>query len=321
MQRPLVSVCIPTYEPNPDHLRSAIESVLNQTEKKWQLFVHDDASKTDVRSIVEPYIADGRIAIVKGSTRRGIGANWNAARSLGSQDIVAYLFQDDLWEPTYLEEALKILKAHPNVGMVAMGHRYAFEGAHPSHASYKELEAFRETHLAEGVHRGIDTLRDWLKMDLHPNIIGEPDFIVLRKSLMQTVGGYCEDMPQNLDMEYSLRCLLRTDWYYIKRPLGTFRVHGEAASARNEESGVGIYDRLRCFEHLIALLPEGELKNLAVESRNRALTKMARKYFERRKEGRAMGNGKGGMMKQFAKKHPLLMAQTVVRALFTEEVA
>lgn len=322
MVRPLVSISIPTYEPDPDHLRAAIESVLNQTEKRWQLFIHDDASSIDVRAIVEPYIADGRIAIVEGSKRRGIGGNWNMARSLGSQDIVTFLFQDDTWEPTYLEEALKVLDAHPNVGMISMGHRYAFEGSAPSHTLYKELETFRDTHLTEGVHKGTDILRMWLKMELHPNIIGEPDFIVLRKSVINMVGGYCEDMPQNLDMEYSLRCLLHTDLYCIKHSLGTFRVHGAAASARNEESGAGIYDRLRCFEHLIELLPEGELKNLAVESRNNALTKMARKYFARRKEGKAMGRvggGGGGTLKNFAKKHPMLMVKTAMRALFTQE--
>ena len=320
MQRPLVSVCIPTYEPNPDHLRKAIESVLAQTEKRFQLFIHDDASTMDVRAIVEPYISDGRIAMVRSSMRLGIGGNWNAARRLGSADVVAYLFQDDWWEPTYLEEALKVLDLHQDIGMVVMGHRYAFEGESPSHDLYRELERWRAENLAEGQHNGRDLLKRWLAMELHPNILGEPDFIVLRQSLIDKAGPYDEEMRQGLDMEYSLRCLLHTDLWYIKKPLGSFRVHAKAASARNEESGAGIYDRLRCFEHLLNRLPEGELKNLTIESRNSALEKMARKYFARRKEGKAMGGGKGGgVMKAFAKKHPMLMAKTVWRALFTQE--
>ena len=37
-----IAILMPVYEPNPDHLREAIESVQSQTLQDWTLFIRDD---------------------------------------------------------------------------------------------------------------------------------------------------------------------------------------------------------------------------------------------------------------------------------------
>ena len=92
-------------------------------------------------------------------------------------------------------------------------------------------------------------------------------------------GPFAEDMPQFLDEEYWLRCLLLGDVYFaMESSSGAFRVHAAAASAQNEASGAGIYDRLHCFERLITMLPKGELRVEAIQARNRSMESMARKF-------------------------------------------
>jgi GT2 family glycosyltransferase len=308
----MIQIYIPTYEPSPLHLHAAVQSVLAQTETRWKMLIHDDCSQADVRTMLQPYLGDMRIKFQQSPTRLGIGGNWNACLKQGESAYVQYLFQDDQWEPTYLADMLEVMEQHPSVGFASAEHVYACETGIETAEMYQLVRDFRKTRIANGIHGHEEFLQFWIKHQLHPNVIGEPSFVMLRRSLTQEVGFFHEDMPQFLDVEYWLRCLVKSDWFYRNEDLGTFRVHRKGASAQNQESGAGIYDRLECFETLIAALPQGTLKKEAVEARNRALVIMAQKFFKRRQEGKKTPIKGGGKFKTFALQHPLLIA----RALF-----
>ncbi len=324
MEKPLVSILIPTYEPDPVHLREALESVAHQTETHWKCLIHDDASQSDVPGVVRPYLSDQRFRFIRSSKRLGIGGNWNACLEHASDaPFVQYLFQDDTWHYPYLRHALDVFTKHPHVGFVAVDHEYRYEGNVPTIDLYEELRRYRREHIAPGVHRGSDFLQWWTSHELHPNVIGEPSFVMLRREVVQEIGPFREDMPQFLDVEYWLRCLSVADWYFLTEELGSFRVHPKGASAMNHESGVGIYDRLRCFEMLIRSLPPAAesrglpLRDEAIAARNRALQAMVGKFFARLKEGKSVGAASRGrgFLGSFALRHPLLVGGAVLRNL------
>lgn len=312
----LIDICMPTYNSNPAYMVQAIESVLAQTEKRWRMYVHDDASSTDIETIIKPYLTDPRISWHPNRVKFGIGGNWNATMKLGTASYVQYMFPDDWWEPTFLERGLTVMERHPDVGMISFGHSYYCEEGAASIPLYKDLEQYRADTLHSGWHNGMATLRSWLEKELHPNIIGEPDFIMLRRSLMEKVGPYLEDMPQNLDMDYSIRCLTHTNWFYLKEHCGNFRVHSEATSAVNQREGKGVFDRFRCFETAINILPPGPDRDLAIRKRRDALTDMAGKFLKRLKNGsKVVGGGAGGgAFKAFALRHPFQIAGALWRA-------
>ena len=313
----LVDIYIPTYEPDPEHLGQALDSLLAQTEQRWHAYIHDDASKADVKAMVEPYLKDKRFSFSRSTKRLGIGGNWNACLPLGSSPFIQYLFQDDWWEPHFLEAGVQAMNEFPGVGIVSLGHDYVCTEGSDAIPLYKELEQFRSNHLSPGVHDGKELLLFWLEHELHPNIVGEPDFVMLRRSVVHKAGKYLEDMPQNLDMEYALRCLMHGDWYYVDDVCGHFRVHTQAASAVNQREGTGIFDRFRCFERVIRLLPKEHDKKIAIKARNRALDDMAGKFLNRVKSGgRVQTKSKGSnSFKVFALKHPLLVTRTLIRAM------
>lgn len=313
----LIDIGIPVCNSNPEFLKKALDSLLAQTETRWRAFIHDDASTTDIESIIRPYLQDARFTWLPNPRKIGIGGNWNASLRNGSAPYVQLLFQDDWWEPHFLESGLRILEKHDNVGIVSLEHEYVCDEGAESIPDYKALEELRRTHLRAGLHNGREMLRYWLSRELHPNIIGEPDFVMLRRSVYERVGPYLEDMPQNLDMEYWLRCLQVTDWYYLPETYGYFRVHAAATSAKNKREGIGIFDRFRCFEELIANMPRDADRSLAIASRNRALEQMARRYVAHRKGGGAVeGKGKGsGAFKKFAIRHPLVILRSLWRAM------
>ncbi len=310
----IVSILLPTYEPDPAHLREAVGSVLRQTEADWDLLIHDDASQADVRSIVQEYLSDPRITFIRSEKRLGIGGNWNACLRSAASPVIQFLFQDDAWEPDYLASGLKALNDHPSAGMVSVGYHYQVEGDDVARQAYDAVVSAKLPFLMPGLHGGTEFLGLWLKRGLHPCIPGEPSFVMLRRSITEKAGAFLEDMPQLLDCEYWARMLLHGDWCVVPGDHGFFRVHGNSASARNQREGIGLFDRLRCLERLRSLLPD-DLRREVNTSLIDALTGMIRKFLYRTKEGKSVSGQGSSSVIGFAVRHPILLLRAVFRAL------
>ncbi|MDB4978118.1 MAG: glycosyl transferase family protein [Candidatus Peribacteria bacterium] len=73
-----VSILVPTYEPDPAHLRQALDSILEQTFSNWTVLIQDDESASDVESMIQAYCKDPRFSFRRNAHRLGIGGNWNS---------------------------------------------------------------------------------------------------------------------------------------------------------------------------------------------------------------------------------------------------
>ena len=97
-RKPVISVLMPTYNPDPKWLMEAIESVRNQLYPYWELCIADDAS-TDprTRQIIARYAAeDSRIKVVFRDSNGHISAASNSALDLSAGEYIALLDHDDL---------------------------------------------------------------------------------------------------------------------------------------------------------------------------------------------------------------------------------
>lgn len=110
-------VIIPTYN-RPELLRLAIAAVEAQTYPHWKLFICDDASTTDYSPVL-PLLDDERVAFI----RRPQNGGCNAARNTGIDaaiesgvDFILCSGDDEELDPHALEEALKVIQAHPDCG-------------------------------------------------------------------------------------------------------------------------------------------------------------------------------------------------------------
>jgi len=105
-----VSVVIPTYN-RIKTLPRAIDSVLKQSYRNWELFVIDDGSTDSTKDLVqEIYFDIPKIHFIKRPNSRPKGAN--ACRNIGIEKgtgkYVALLDSDDEWESAHLENCLKL---------------------------------------------------------------------------------------------------------------------------------------------------------------------------------------------------------------------
>lgn len=242
----------------------------------------------------------------------GVGRGGEGVRGVRqNSEYVAFLFHDDIWEPTYLEKMIATLDAHPSAGFAAANHSYIQEGIIQTAPLYDALKVFIKENIASGLHEHRAFLRWWLERGLKPNVIGEPSFVVLRRSLMEQIGPFHESMVQFLDSEYWARCLLKADWVYVPEELGKFRLHPAGMSAVNEGLGRGIFERFQALQTVVAGLPPEE-KSFGNAAIVQALSGMIRQYMARRKEGKSIhGKGSGGL-KGFLLRHPILTLRAIV---------
>lgn len=120
-ESPQVTVAIPTYN-RADMLRTAIDSVLDQTLQDFELIVLDNASTDDTPEVVASF-KDSRLTYHRRAENIGHRANLNAAFHAGSAPIIAVLQDKDRMLPRNLEAKLAIFDARQDVVMVHGGFR------------------------------------------------------------------------------------------------------------------------------------------------------------------------------------------------------
>lgn len=106
----LVSIVMPAYNCE-KYVVEAINSVLAQTYKNWELLVLDDGSKDNTLQIIEEFSQkDSRIKALPNGKNMGVSATRNRGVELASGDWIAFLDSDDMWEPVKLEVQFEIVE-------------------------------------------------------------------------------------------------------------------------------------------------------------------------------------------------------------------
>jgi glycosyltransferase involved in cell wall biosynthesis len=115
--RPLISVMIGAYNAAP-YLGEAIESVLSQTYRRFELIVVDDGSTDETPEIVRRF---GDTVIYEHQQNAGNGAARNRAAQLASGSLLAFLDADDRFALEKLDRQHTALVTQPAADMV-FGH-------------------------------------------------------------------------------------------------------------------------------------------------------------------------------------------------------
>lgn len=113
---PSVSV-IMNVQNGEEYLREAMDSVFAQDWEDWELIVWDDRSTDSSAEIVHSY-ADPRLRYFLSPELTTLGRARQAALDHARGEWVAYLDQDDIWEPQKLRRQVELGSADPRVGLV-----------------------------------------------------------------------------------------------------------------------------------------------------------------------------------------------------------
>jgi GT2 family glycosyltransferase len=231
-QTPLVSVAMPTYDPAEADLGEAIESVLDQRHRSWELCIVDDASsRPGVREVLREYAArDERVKVELLDVNSGISAASNRALAMCGGEYVAFLDHDDVLTPDALLEVARAIEADPSLDVV--------------YSDQDKLDA-------AGARRAPFLKPDWSPVyALGAMYIGH--LLVVRRSLLDASGGFDTSFDGIQDFELMLRVTERTQRvHHLQRILYHWRaIPGSIAAGVDEKSGVPELQARAVSDHL-----------------------------------------------------------------------
>lgn len=117
-----VSVIIPVYNCEL-YLRAAIESVLAQTHKPWEIIVVDDGSTDKSAEIAKRFEPLIKYSFIHNS---GSSAAVNHGISLSQGDVIGFLDADDIWLPNKLALQIAAFRENPELEAI-FGHLQQFK--------------------------------------------------------------------------------------------------------------------------------------------------------------------------------------------------
>ena len=117
----MVSVLLPAYKAK--YLSEAIRSVLSQTYYDLELIIVNDKSPEDLTPIVMSF-NDSRIRYYineKNIGGKDLVANWNYCLGLARGEYFCLICDDDIYEPTFVEEMLSLAQRYPKCNVFRSG--------------------------------------------------------------------------------------------------------------------------------------------------------------------------------------------------------
>jgi len=105
----LISIITPCYN-SESYISSAIESVIAQSYKNWELIIIDDCSSDNSVQIIKNYLViDNRIQFYTTNKNSGVAKARNIAIKYANGDYIAFLDSDDIWIDRKLELQLQFM--------------------------------------------------------------------------------------------------------------------------------------------------------------------------------------------------------------------
>lgn len=114
-----VSVIMGVYNPNKEKLFGAIDSIIHQTVKNWEMILYDDGSCAECAEMIQQAAEkDPRIIWMRSEENKGLAHALNCCLKLASGTYIARMDDDDLSVPERFEKQIDFLNHHPEYSWV-----------------------------------------------------------------------------------------------------------------------------------------------------------------------------------------------------------
>ena len=114
-KRPKISIGMPVFN-GENYIEKALDSILNQTYKNFELIIVDNASTDKTPQICRAYRQkDSRINYIRNKSNIGASPNFNKAFRLSNGEFFKWAAHDDLLAPDFLMKCISILEKDPSI--------------------------------------------------------------------------------------------------------------------------------------------------------------------------------------------------------------
>lgn len=219
---PKISLIVATYNTPLTFLKDMIESVENQTYQNFELCIADGSDNEDVKDYIESHHYE-KIKYTYLNGNQGISENMNAAMKLATGDYIGFFDHDDLLTPNALYEMVNLINKHPDAQMI-----------------YSDEDKVDE----EGTHFFNPNFKPDFNFDLLTSVNYICHFLVVKKTVIDTIGAFDQSYDGAQDYDFVLRCVAHLkpeEIYHIPKILYHWRFH-EQSTAANAESKTWAFD-------------------------------------------------------------------------------
>lgn len=188
---PKLTIALPVFNGG-SHLGLAVQSIINQTFKSWELIILDDGSTDDCLEKIK-CLDDDRIIIVRDGLNKGISVRLNQAIDMARGSLFARMDHDDICHPNRFERQVSYLDENLSVDLLAtscvtMDEQGRINGSLQTKIWHKDICAY-----------------PWLKISMpHPTWVGRIEWF--RKNRYSNPVPYCCDDNELLLRAYSFSC-------------------------------------------------------------------------------------------------------------------
>ena len=231
---PLISIIIPTYNTNSNHLRKCIESVCRQSYPNWELCICDDCSSTvSVKTILKSYQAiDPRIKLIFREKNGHICEASNDALSLATGEYVALLDHDDILADNALYWVARELQKKPQANLI-----------------YSDEDKVNDDGIRSCPH---------FKPAFNIDLLLSYNFIshlgVYRREILKQIGGFRVGFEGSQDHDLALRTVLESSpdqIIHIPRVLYHWRAHSGSTASNPDSKDYTTESGHRAVQHYL----------------------------------------------------------------------
>jgi glycosyltransferase involved in cell wall biosynthesis len=194
---PRVSVILPTYN-RAWIIEEAVASVLAQTFPDFELIVVDDGSTDDTRTRLSRYGDRVRYFYQR---NQGVSAARNTGMQHATGGLIALLDSDDLWKPAKLARQVAFFDADPKVRICQTEELWFRRG--------QRVNPKRRHRKPSG----------WIFEPSLALCLVSPSAVMMRRDLIDEMGGFDVSLPACEDYDLWLRISLRCPIHLLDAPL------------------------------------------------------------------------------------------------------
>lgn len=239
---PMVSVIIPAYKCE-NYISDAVRGVLQQSYDNLEVIVVDGSPDESTRRALARYRQQIRYLYQE---PRGVAAARNLGISCAQGDLIAFQDADDLWLPDKLELQVRAFEQYSDVALV-FTETVTFDdaGGVGKVLSGDKLVEWLRAHRTPDTDVGYGSIYESL---LAANCV-HTSSVVVRKAVLDEVGGFDETFTFCDDYDLWLRVVRKHRVVYIDRVLCKYRVRADGLSGDAEQRYIRWgHDGIRVWE-------------------------------------------------------------------------
>ena len=220
---PLITIAIPAFN-HERYVKDAIESVLAQEFKDWELIIIDDGSTDSTPQIIDSYRGHSGIRIFH-QENIGLSPTLNKAVRLARGKYFNFLPSDDFFHKAKLLKQADVILKRPELVCI-------FSDQIPVDANGKIIDT--EETISHWHQVNFEDERQIVPHLFARNFIPAPSALI-RLDTLRGIGGFDETLIFAQDYDLWLRLLPGRNAYWLHEPLLYYRWHGENLTFQAEE--------------------------------------------------------------------------------------